>query len=276
MRTQETDVNCLTNFDSGFCYSQYNQLYVFEKQKSYTRFTRRSIIKIPIDLYPPESYKISNVSVDLQVDTVIVSTMHSQIYISKLMEPETVVLQHLEFSMLGEPLHIAGIIGMSVCSWKPIIMTAGINEYGNLQNISNFRCEFFFLLVTTANDFTVRIWNYETSKVELVKKYPFDINSIALHPTGLFVAVGFSDQLHLMEILLKSLKTVKSFGFRNCNEIVFSHQGHLLACAYGSLITIVSVFSFQTLKSLKVRHSIMLRRERELNKLLSSPIGSSR
>lgn len=130
MRTHQTDVNCLTNFESGFCYSQFNQLFVFEKEKSYVRFTRKSIIKIPIDLYPAETYTISNVSVNLQVDTVIVSTLHSQIYISKLMEMETVALQYLEFAMLGEPLHIAGIIGMSICSWKPIIMTAGeLNAY---------------------------------------------------------------------------------------------------------------------------------------------------
>lgn len=52
----------------------------------------------------------------------------------------------------------------------------------------------------------MRIWNYQTAKVELVKKYPYEITAIALHSTGLFVALGFSDQLHLMEILLDTLK----------------------------------------------------------------------
>lgn len=108
---------------------------------------------------------------------------------------------------------------------------------------------FFFSL---AKDFTVRIWNYEIDKVELVKKYQYDITALALHPSGLFVAIGFSDKLHLMEILLDTMKTVKAFDFPSCDEVVFSHQGHLLACAYGSLITIVSVFSFTTLGSLKV------------------------
>lgn len=123
--TYETDVNCLTNFENGFCYAQYNQLFVFEKEKSYVRYKRRSIIKIPIRLYAPDSYKITNVSVNSQMDTVIVTTFHSQIYISKLFDPEMVTLQHLEFVMLGEPLHIASIVSMSICSWKPIIMTAG-------------------------------------------------------------------------------------------------------------------------------------------------------
>lgn len=122
--TSETEVNCLTNFQNGFCYAQFNKLFVFEKEKSYVRFTRRAIIKIPIKLYALESYKITNVSVNAQMDSVIVTTFHSQIYISKLFDPEVVTLQHLDFVMLGEPLHIASIISMSVCSWKPIIMTA--------------------------------------------------------------------------------------------------------------------------------------------------------
>lgn len=123
--TYETDVNCLTNFENGFCYAQYNQLFVFEKEKSYVRYKRRAIIKIPIRLHAPESYKITNVSVNCQMDTVIVTTFHRQIYISKLFDPEIITLQYLEFCMLGEPLHTSSIISMSICSWKPIIMTAG-------------------------------------------------------------------------------------------------------------------------------------------------------
>lgn len=92
----------------------------------------------------------------------------------------------------------------------------------------------------------------------MVKKYQSAISALALHPTGLFVAVGFSDQLHLMEILLDTLKTVKSFDFPRCDELVFSHQGHLLACAYQSLITIFSVFSFDVLGTLKVRNFLFV------------------
>lgn len=60
--------------------------------------------------------------------------------------------------------------------------------------------------IFAAKDLTIRIWNYHTGKVELVKKYQTNVNVIALHPTGIFVAVGFSDQLRLMEILLDDLK----------------------------------------------------------------------
>lgn len=121
---EKHDVNCLTYFEKGFCFAQNNYLYVFEKEQSYVRFTRKTILRIPIKLYKPDAYCITNVSVNLEMDTVIVSAKHSQIYIGKLFKPETVKLQDIEFQLLGESLHIDGIIEMSVCSWKSIIMTA--------------------------------------------------------------------------------------------------------------------------------------------------------
>lgn len=123
--TDKFEVNCLTYFENGFCFAQHNCVYVFEKEKSYVRYTKRTEIKIPITLYSDELYKITNISINAQMDTVIVTAKHNQIYIAALFEPETITLQRLHFKMLGESLHIDGIIGMAVCSWRPIIMTAG-------------------------------------------------------------------------------------------------------------------------------------------------------
>lgn len=123
--SKETEVNCLTNFGCGFCFAQHNRLFVFQKDNAYVRYKRRAIIAIPIKLYDFQTYRIVNVSVNIQMDTVIATTLHSQIYISKLYEAEAIDEQSLSFEMIGEPLHIDGIIGMSVCSWKPIIITAG-------------------------------------------------------------------------------------------------------------------------------------------------------
>lgn len=127
--------------------------------------------------------------------------------------------------------------------------------------------------ICLAKDQTIRIWNYETGKVELVKKYQVDVTAIALHPSGIFVAVGFNDQLRLMEILLDDLKVTpwrfciiiliiiacfmqltKTFNFPKCKSTEFSHEGHMLGCAYDDLITIVSVFSFDVIRTLKVTH----------------------
>lgn len=113
--------------------------------------------------------------------TVIVTSCHRQIYISKLYEPESMSLMQMKFSELGVSLHIDGIKTMTVCAWKSIVMTA-------------------------ANDLTIRVWNYQTGCIELVKKYQNVINVIELHPSGMFVAIGFTDELQLMELMLDDLK----------------------------------------------------------------------
>lgn len=122
---ERIDVNCLTHFDIGFCYAIRNSLYVFEKEKAYVRYTKKTLITIPIKLFAAPLFTITNVSVNAAMDTVIVTAMHSQIYIAKLFEPGCLRLIELEFNILGEPLHIDGIVSMAVCSWKPILMTAG-------------------------------------------------------------------------------------------------------------------------------------------------------
>lgn len=53
-------------------------------------------------------------------------------------------------------------------------------------------------------------------------------------------------------------QTIKAFNFPQCNEVVFSHQGHLLACAYQNLITVISVFSFAILRTMKGHNGIVL------------------
>lgn len=122
---EQRRVNCLTQFQKGFVYALHNMVVVFERETNY-RFAKKTLIRIPQTIYPEASYCIQNVAINSQMDTVIVTTRHSQIYIGMLFVPETLKVKELEFRTLGEPLHIDGIIGMSVCPWKPIIMTAGM------------------------------------------------------------------------------------------------------------------------------------------------------
>lgn len=121
----------MTQYQKGFAYAIHNVLYVYEKESNY-RYSKKTEITIPIDIYPSHLYRIVNVAVNVQMDTVIVTAMHNQIYISMLVVPETLKVKELQFKTLGEPLHINGIVGMAVCSWKPIVMTAGTN-YSSIE-----------------------------------------------------------------------------------------------------------------------------------------------
>lgn len=59
------------------------------------------------------------------------------------------------------------------------------------------------------------MWNYETGKVELVKKYLVDVSVVALHPSGLLLCVGFLDNMQLKEIMLNDLKVRETSQRKN-------------------------------------------------------------
>jgi hypothetical protein len=54
----------------------------------------------------------------------------------------------------------------------------------------------------------------------LIKYFGEDAYSVAMHPSGLYVLVGFIDKLRLMNILVDDLRPVKEFSIRFCREVV--------------------------------------------------------
>lgn len=57
------------------------------------------------------------------------------------------------------------------------------------------------------------------STLELYKEFQEEAFNIALHPSGLFVLVGFSDKLRLMNLLIDDIRTFKEFNVRGCREV---------------------------------------------------------
>ncbi|KER19817.1 hypothetical protein T265_11498 [Opisthorchis viverrini] len=54
--------------------------------------------------------------------------------------------------------------------------------------------------------------------LELCKQFAEEAYSIALHPTGLYILVGFSDKLRLMNLLIDDIRTFHEFPIRGCRE----------------------------------------------------------
>ncbi|XP_055380070.1 cilia- and flagella-associated protein 57, partial [Condylostylus longicornis] len=222
---RDESVVCLTVFSKGIAYVIFNQVFVFEKESRF-KFIRKTILTLKVDLYPEKLYQICNISVNAQQDTVIVTAKHNQIYYGKLIVPASLQTQLLDFKPLGEYIHIEEIIDVTVCSWRPIIITA-------------------------SKDKTVRLWNYETEKVELVRKFQVEVTVVELNPNGFFVAIGFFDQLRVMEIFLDDFRIIKTYNFPRCRDIKYSNFGHLMAAAFDTSIAIVSVYNLEILKTLK-------------------------
>lgn len=44
---------------------------------------------------------------------------------------------------------------------------------------------------------------------------------MALHPSGLFVLVGFSEKLRLLNILIDDVRVFKEIAIRGCREVTY-------------------------------------------------------
>ena len=57
------------------------------------------------------------------------------------------------------------------------------------------------------------------SSLEQYKEFQEECYSIALHPSGLYILVGFSDKLRLMNLLIDDIRSFKEFTIRGCREV---------------------------------------------------------
>lgn len=58
------------------------------------------------------------------------------------------------------------------------------------------------------------------SSLDLYKEFHEEAYSIALHPSGLFVLVGFSEKLRLLNLLIDDIRPFKEFMIRGCREVL--------------------------------------------------------
>ena len=73
------------------------------------------------------------------------------------------------------------------------------------------------LAVTCGEDKSVRVWNILTKTTELIKWNTEKPYSVAFHPSGLHVLVGFADKLRLMNVLMDDIRTFKEFPIKVCS-----------------------------------------------------------
>lgn len=82
----------------------------------------------------------------------------------------------------GKRLTTGAIYGLDVCQRRPLFATCG-------------------------TDRSVRVWNYATRHLEMMKKFPEEAYALSFHPGGLQMLVGFSDRLRLMLLMHNDIKS---------------------------------------------------------------------
>lgn len=120
----------------------------------------------------------------------------------------------------------AAITGIDVALWKPIAVTCG-------------------------KDFSVRVWNISDRRIETTKFFSEEPTNITIHPSGLYVAIAFSDKVRLASILLDDIATTKEFNIRGSQEIKFSRGGMYLAAVNGANVQIFNTYTGALVSTLR-------------------------
>ncbi|GFR57789.1 cilia- and flagella-associated protein 57-like [Elysia marginata] len=226
-------VTSLVSYSKGFaCSFGLGTVYLFEKTDDKDYFKKAREIMIPPDPCNSQDSTLNQqqlircLTVSPSEETLVASTDQAQLYYLTLSSADLSKGDQAQFEVLSQVFHNAPITGLDVCIRKPLIATCSMDR-------------------------SVRIWNYETCNLELYKVFAEEAYSIALHPSGLYILVGFSDKLRLMNLLIDDIRTFKEFTVRGCRECAFSNGGHLFASVMGNVIQLYSTTTFENINNLK-------------------------
>uniref|UniRef100_A0A3Q4HXN8 Cilia and flagella associated protein 57 n=1 Tax=Neolamprologus brichardi TaxID=32507 RepID=A0A3Q4HXN8_NEOBR len=238
-------ITAILSYSKGFACSRGPGTVFLFVQTDENGYRKAREIKIPLDAYCSgvtlaEYQQIDTICISPAEETLAISTNRGQLYSVSLSSAELSSDDKLHFEFLSQSFHSSSITGLSICIRKPLVATCSLDR-------------------------SVRIWNYETKVLELCKEFQEEAYSVALHPTGLFILVGFSDRLRLMNLLIDDIHTFKEFTVRSCRECAFSNGGHMFAAVNGNIIQIYSVTSFDNILNLKGHNGKVCRIEWSLD-----------
>ncbi|CCW70469.1 unnamed protein product [Phytomonas sp. Hart1] len=117
------------------------------------------------------------------------------------------------FEAICQPFHTGAINGMDCCARKPF-------------------------LITSSSDHSVRLWNINTSKLEMIQYYSQEPGAVSIHPSGLMAVICFPDKVCVMSVLWNTLLERKVINFRYASNVVFSHGGQYFAVAHNNLVDV--------------------------------------
>ncbi|TRY85109.1 hypothetical protein DNTS_023049 [Danionella cerebrum] len=231
-RSAPPQISSIVAYSNGFaCSAGPGTVCLFERTENEEHYRRSKDIEVPPGAFTSGSsisdqQEISSLVLSPSEETLVASTDLGQLYSIHLSLVELHKTARVEFEFLSQSFHHNIITGLSTCIRKPLIATSSL-------------------------DCSVRIWNFETHVLEMTKEFPEEAYSVALHPSGLYVLVGFSDKLRLMTLLMDDMTVFKEFPIRSCRECTFSHGGHLFAAVNGNVIILFSTTTLEDVRSLK-------------------------
>lgn len=165
-----------------------------------------------------QSSRIMCLGINSSDDHVVFSTQNNQLmHVSAALDRPS---EDIFYEYLIYPFHMRKIQGMDICLKKKLIATA-------------------------SDDRTVRIWNnaVKPPALEVCEMYQDEAYSVAIHPSGFHLVVGFTDRIRMLNLFKDELKEYSSINIKSCREIRFSHGGHMFAVAH---LGQINVYKFYT------------------------------
>ncbi|XP_057334478.1 cilia- and flagella-associated protein 57-like [Microplitis mediator] len=215
------EIRCLVSFPKGFAFGWGSRTIVVFEREGQHKYLKKHIFRVPTQVSTiPDSdfYQINSVNINPSHDQLIVTTGWSQLF-HVCLNDDSMEMEK-ELKIMGQALHQGAITKIAMCAWKSVFMTCG------------------------STDRSVRLWDYESENLVMMKQYSEDIFSVSLHPVGLFCLIGFTDKLRFMTILIDDLQPTREFAIRICQTVSFSHGGHLFAAVNGNVIEIYTTVTF--------------------------------
>ena len=151
-------------------------------------------------------------------ETLLCSTDDNQMYEVDMSNVDVVKSEDIECQLFTQGHHTQGVTGVDLCVRKP-------------------------LAVTCSSDKSVRVWNYLDKADEICKYFAEEAHSVAFHPSGLHVLVGFSDKLRLCNLLMDDIRPYREFSIKGCRECSFSNGGKYFAAVNGPVIQVYNMYT---------------------------------
>ncbi|KAL7747058.1 Cilia- and flagella-associated protein 57 [Sorochytrium milnesiophthora] len=207
-------ITVLSGITAGFIAGTNNgivQMYEKAEEASLYRLTKE---------VPVETAAVVGVAISGNEDNIISMLSNNQVVAVQSISSDDMRVEKLYQS------HQSAAAGLDTCIRKPLVATCG-------------------------SDRSVRIWNYQENTLESIRFFNTEPLSVAFHPSGSYLFVGFADSAKLLKILLDDIKPYWEQPARNCRECKFSNGGQYFAMAQESLITIKSTWTFETVAFLR-------------------------
>jgi len=214
-------IDCIAAFSKGFvCGCEEGVICIFERdEKEIYRATK----SFQIDGHPVH---VRSLAVSPSEDNVLCTLQNQQAFVLSLSNSDILKPEEMSFDPLHVPLHSAAITGVDVCARKPLVATCSVDR-------------------------SVRVWNYLEHTMEAVKVFQDEPLSVAIHPSGLHVLVGFQDAVRYINLLMDEMRVFREINVKQCREARFSHGGHLFALANSTVVQVYGSYSCELVTSLR-------------------------